>query len=144
MCYPKVLTPTHSLTSLLTHSYSLTHSAIIIDLDMVKIIDLTGTQTLSEIVNEAKIKKISIVFININRPDVKDALIRSNIQNFNNKPDSITLSEYVQQSPLTTITEMPPKVEKIDQVEVVHEEGVVGIEMTDAKTTEFFVPYNNI
>jgi len=118
--------------------------AIIIDLDMVKIIDLTGTQTLCEIVNEAKAKKVSIVFININRADVKEALIKSNVRNYDNKTGGVTLSEYLQRSPLSTISENVPKAES-EKYPDTRKAAEIGVEMVDVKpNSEYFIPYNNI
>ena len=119
--------------------------AIIIDMSMVKIIDLTGTQTLSEIVNEAKIAKIAIVLINIERSNVKEALVKSGIRNYNNQIGSIAISEYLQQSPLPTISEDAPKVENKKIEEAAKDVGEISVEMTNVKpVTEYFIPYNNI
>lgn len=72
--------------------------AIVIDLSIVRVVDITGIETIKEIIHEARLKGILVVVINASS-FVESQLERCNIKN-DASTDLINLDEYLLQSNL--------------------------------------------
>ena len=105
-------------------------------MSLVKIIDLTGVQTLSEILFEARTKNIKLVIINV-RPDILPYLLASNIRNNAPASGDSSLDEFLVLSPLAAIEDAPEKdyqlVKTTPDSHVPYNTDVAAVEMVSIK-----------